>query len=99
MIFAIASWVLLGLLVGFIVSKLVDLRGDDPLIGILAGLGGGIVGGIAHAVVSGRGVVAWDVWNLLFAMIGAAAGASLWHAIRSRSISHDRGTVRSSYER
>lgn len=99
MLFGIASWVLLGLLVGFIISKLVNLRGDDPLIGILAGLAGGIAGGIGHAVFSGRGVIAWDVWNLLFAVVGAAAGASAWHAIRSRSISHERGTVRSSYER
>jgi uncharacterized membrane protein YeaQ/YmgE (transglycosylase-associated protein family) len=99
MIFGIVSWVLLGLLVGFVISKLVNLRGDDPLIGVLAGLGGGIVGGIAHAVFSGSGVIAWDVWNMLSAVVGAAAGAGIWHAIRSRSISHDRGTVRSSYDR
>jgi drug/metabolite transporter (DMT)-like permease len=99
MIFGIASWLLLGLLVGFIISKSIDLHGDDPLIGILAGLGGAVVGGVGHAFLSGRGVVAWDMWNMLFTILGAAAGAGLWHGIRSRSISHERGTVRSSYER
>ena len=97
MLFGIIGWVLVGLVVGFVATKFVNLRGDEPLIGILAGLAGAIVGGVLFAVISGRGVQAWDVWALLCAAAGAAVGAAGYHLIRSRSISHDSQTVRRSY--
>lgn len=97
MFFAIIGWALVGLVVGFIASKFVNLRGDEPLVGILCAMGGALCGGLLYAYFSGRGVVAWDLWSLVIAAGGAAVTVATYHAIRSRSISHEQQSVRRSY--
>jgi uncharacterized membrane protein YeaQ/YmgE (transglycosylase-associated protein family) len=93
----ILGWVVIGLVVGFVVSKLINLRGDDPKLGVFAAVGGAVAAGVLHAVVSGAGVTAWNFWSLLFAAIGAAVAVAAWHLIRSRSISRERYVPRQSY--
>ena len=97
MAIGIISWIVIGLVAGFIATKFVNLRGDDPLVGIICAVVGGIVGGVLFSVISGRGVVPWDLWSMLVAAVGAAAGAAIYHIIRSRSISHGQQSVRRSY--
>lgn len=97
MAIGIISWIVIGLVAGFIATKFVNLRGDDPLVGIICAVVGGIVGGILFSVVSGRGVVAWDLWSMLAAAAGAAAGAAIYHVVRSRSIGKTQQSVRRSY--
>ena len=97
MAIGIITWLAIGVVAGFIASKLVNLRGDDPLVGILSSVGGALVGGIVFSLVSGRGVVAWDLWSMLAALVGAAAGAGVYHMIRSRSIGKTQQSVRRSY--
>ena len=97
MVIGIFSFIVIGILAGFIASKVVNLRGDDPLIGIACALGGALAGGILFSLLSGRGVVAWDVWSLLCSAAGAAAGAAVYHVVRSRTISKTQQSVRRSY--
>ena len=91
------TWVVTGLVVGFIASKFVNLRGDDPKIGIGAAAGGAVLAGIAHALIGDAGVSTWTWWAVLFAAVGAALAVVGWHLVRSRSISHDKYVPRSSY--
>ena len=93
----IIGWVVVGLTVGFIASKLVNLRGDDPRLGLAAAAGGALVAAVLYTVISGSPVTAWNVVSLLFAALGAVATVVAFHAVRSRSISHDRQSSRSSY--
>jgi uncharacterized membrane protein YeaQ/YmgE (transglycosylase-associated protein family) len=93
----IIGWIVVGLIVGFVASKAVNLRGDDPRLGIGAAAGAGFVAALLYTVISGAGVTAWNPWSLLCAAAGALAGVVTWHAVRSRSISHERQTKRSSY--
>ena len=97
MLVGILGWIVVGLIVGFVASKAVNLRGDDPRLGIGAAAGGAIVVGLLYSVISGSGVTAWNPWSLLFAAIGALAAVIVWHAVRSRTISHAHQTSRSSY--
>jgi hypothetical protein len=39
----------------------------------------------------------WSIWAAIFAVAGAAICVVGWHAVRSRSISHNRYVPRSSY--
>jgi uncharacterized membrane protein (DUF441 family) len=39
-ILGLIGWVMIGLLVGCIASKIVDLRGDDPRLGLVVACGG-----------------------------------------------------------
>ena len=93
----IVGWIVVGVIVGFLVNKAVNLRGDDPRMGIGCAAAGAFVAGLAHGIISGSGTTAWNPWGLLFAAIGALVAVVAWHAIRSRSISHDRQSSRSSY--
>ena len=97
MLMGIIGWVVVGLAVGFIVSKVLDLHGDDPLLGIGISLGGAIVFAVLYTVISGAGVSAFNIWSLMFAAVGAGVGTAAWHLIRSKSVSHAPYSRRSSY--
>ena len=96
-ILAIFEWIVVGLVVGFIASKLVNLHGDDPKLGMFTALAGAVVAAALYTYFSGAGIDAWRPWALVWAAAGAAAGAIAWHAIRSRSISRERYVPRRSY--
>ena len=93
----IITWIVLGIVTGFIASKVVNLRGDDPLIGIGCAVGGAIVGGILFSVISGRGVLPWDLSSMVCAVAGAVLGAIIYHTIRARSITKTQQSLRRSY--
>jgi len=93
----IMGWVAVGLLVGFIASKVVNLRGDDPLGGIGVAVGAGIVAATLYTLISGAGVSAWNIWSILFAALGAVVGCIVWHQVRSRYVSKDQQSTRSTY--
>src|SRR5690348_9799579 len=87
MIVGIIGWIVIGLIVGFIATKVVDLRGDDPRLGFAVASGSAIVAAALYTMISGAGVSAWNPWSLLLAAIGAVAGVVTWHAVRSRYVS------------
>ena len=91
------SWLVAGLVVGFVANKVVNLRGDDPRFGIGAAVGGALLAGVLFAMIGGSGTAVWSWRGLTLAALGATAGAVAWHAVRSRSISHAGYTRRSSY--
>jgi uncharacterized membrane protein YeaQ/YmgE (transglycosylase-associated protein family) len=97
MFLGLISWVVVGLVVGFVVSKMLDLHGDDPKLGIGVAAGGAVVGGFLYSLISGATVSAWAPLSLLFAAVGAAAGAAIWHGVRSRYVSRASYTTRRSY--
>ena len=97
MLMGIVGWVIVGLAVGFVVSKVLDLHGDDPLLGIGISVGGAVVFAVIYTVISGAGVSSFNVWSLLFAAIGAGVGTAAWHLIRSKSVSHAPYSRRSSH--
>jgi uncharacterized membrane protein YeaQ/YmgE (transglycosylase-associated protein family) len=97
MIVGIIGWIVVGLIVGFIATKVVDLRGDDPRLGFAVACGGAIVAAALYTMISGAGVSAWNVWSILFAAIGAGAAVVTWHMVRSRYVSREAYTSRKSY--
>jgi uncharacterized membrane protein YeaQ/YmgE (transglycosylase-associated protein family) len=92
----IGSWIVVGLLIGFIASKIIK-SSDGPAFGILVAIGGALVLGIVSSIIGGSGVSAFTLKPLIAAAIGGAAGAVIWHAVRSRFVSHEVQTVRRSY--
>jgi uncharacterized membrane protein YeaQ/YmgE (transglycosylase-associated protein family) len=97
MLLGIIAWIVLGLAVGFVASKMINLRGDDPRLGIGVAAGGAILAGALYSVFSGNGVSAWNLWCGTVAALGAVLGAAVWHGVRSRYASNERQTTRSSY--
>ena len=97
MVLGIIGWILVGMIVGFVASKLVNLRGDDPRLSIGVACGGAIVAGALYSMIASASVTAWNPWSILFAAIGAVVGAVVWHVVRSRFISRERYVPRRSY--
>lgn len=97
MILGVIGWIVVGVIVGFIASKLVNLRGDDPRLSIGVAAAGAIVAGALYSMISDDVVSAWNAWSILYAAGGAIIGVVAWHAVRSRYISHERYTPRRSY--
>ena len=97
MMIGMLSWIAVGALVGFIASKMVSLRGDEPLLGIGCAVGGAILSAALYRMISGTVVTAWTPWSLCFAAIGAIVAVTTWHLVRSRTITHERFTTRRSY--
>ena len=90
------SWALIGLIIGFIASKIVTTS-DAPGLGIIATTGSAIVIAAAWSIIGGHGLSEFTFKSLIFAAIGGVAGAVIWHAVRSRFVSHEVQTVRRSY--
>ncbi|MEA2708110.1 MAG: hypothetical protein QOF78_711 [Phycisphaerales bacterium] len=97
MIFGIIGWVVVGVLIGFIVSKAFDLHGDDPRLGIAVAGGGAVFAAVLYTIISGAGVSAFNVWSLLFAAIGAGVAVAVWHGVRARYVSRVTYSRRRSY--
>ena len=79
---SIVAWILLGLLAGFIASKVVNRSGEGPLLDILLGMVGSIIGGWLFNVFGEPGVTGFNVYSLLVAVIGSIVFLMLYHALR-----------------
>jgi uncharacterized membrane protein YeaQ/YmgE (transglycosylase-associated protein family) len=97
MILGLIGWIVVGVIVGLVASKFVNLRGDDPRLSIGVAAAGAILGGVLYTIASGTSVSAWNPWSILFAAVGAVVGAVAWHAVRSRYVSRERYVPRKSY--
>ena len=76
------SRVLLGLVAGFIGSKLVNKRGEGLLLDIVLGIVGAIAGGWLFSLFGGSGVTGLNLYSLLVAVAGAVLILVLYHAIQ-----------------
>ena len=79
------SWIILGLIAGFIGSKIVNKTGEGLLLDIVLGIVGAIVGGWLFSLVGSQGVTGLNLWSLLVAVIGAIVVLVLYHAIVGRN--------------
>jgi len=75
-------WIVLGLLAGFIASKIVNKQGAGTLLDILLGVIGAVVGGWLFALFGAGGVSGLNVYSLLVAVIGAIVVLLAYHAVR-----------------
>jgi len=66
------AWIVLGLVAGFIASKLVNKTGEGMLIDIVLGIVGAVVGGWLFNAFGMAGVSGLNLYSLLVAIIGAA---------------------------
>jgi uncharacterized membrane protein YeaQ/YmgE (transglycosylase-associated protein family) len=78
------AWIVLGLVAGYIGSKLVNRRGEGILLDILLGVVGAFAGGWLFRMFGATGVRGLDLYSLLVAVIGSVVLLVLYHALRRR---------------
>jgi uncharacterized membrane protein YeaQ/YmgE (transglycosylase-associated protein family) len=79
---SILAWIVLGLIAGFIGSKLVNKTGEGIVLDIVLGIVGAVVGGYLFSIFGARGVTGVNLYSLFVAVIGAVVVLVLYHAIR-----------------
>ncbi len=76
------AWIILGLVAGFIGSKLVNKRGEGLFLDILLGIVGAIVGGWLFNRFGANGVSGLNLYSLVVAVVGAVVILVVYHALR-----------------
>ena len=78
------AWIILGLVSGFIASKLVNKTGEGVLLDIVLGVVGAFVGGWLFTAFGASGVTGLNIYSMFVAVIGAVVVLVLYHALVRR---------------
>ena len=79
---SILAWIVLGLIAGFIGSKIVNATGSGVILDIIIGIVGSVVGGWLFGLFGGGGVTGLNLYSLLVAVVGSVVLLFVFHAIR-----------------
>ncbi|HET9574710.1 MAG: GlsB/YeaQ/YmgE family stress response membrane protein [Methyloceanibacter sp.] len=81
---SVIAWIVLGLIAGFIASKLVSGSGQGLLMDIVLGIVGAVVGGYLFTALGATGITGFNLYSMFVAIVGAAVLLWLYHAIAGR---------------
>jgi uncharacterized membrane protein YeaQ/YmgE (transglycosylase-associated protein family) len=82
---SVISWIVLGLIAGFIGSKLVNKTGEGVFLDIGLGIVGAVIGGWLFSLFGMHGVTGLNIYSLIVAVVGAVVLLVVYHAIRRRA--------------
>jgi uncharacterized membrane protein YeaQ/YmgE (transglycosylase-associated protein family) len=80
-------WILLGLVLGLVASKIVSTTGEGTVVDILLGIVGAVIGGWLFTLFGGSGLSGFNldsVYSAGVAAIGAIVALALYHAFFRR---------------
>jgi uncharacterized membrane protein YeaQ/YmgE (transglycosylase-associated protein family) len=75
------AWIVLGLISGFIASKIVNKSGAGALANIVLGIVGAVVGGWLFNSIGHIGVTGLNFYSILVAVVGAVIVLVVYHAL------------------
>jgi len=76
------AWIVLGLVAGFIGSKIVNKTGEGLVLDIILGIVGAIVGGWLFTFFGASGVTGLNLYSIAVAIVGAIVVLVVYHAVR-----------------
>ena len=82
---SLIGWIVLGLIAGFIASKIVNHTGEGAILDIVLGVVGSVVGGWLFHTFGMPGVTGFNLYSMMVAILGAVVVLVLYHAIAGRS--------------
>ncbi len=83
----IITWIVFGLLAGFVASVLLNKSGEGILGDIILGIVGAVVGGFIAQLLGYPGVTAFNPWSFMVAVAGAVIVLAVYHAVIRRPTS------------
>jgi uncharacterized membrane protein YeaQ/YmgE (transglycosylase-associated protein family) len=81
---SVIGWIILGLIAGYIASRIVDKSGEGMMLDIALGIIGALVGGMLFNFFGVPGVTGLNIYSLLVAVIGAIVVLALYHMLTGR---------------
>jgi len=79
---SILGWIILGLIAGFIASKIVNKTGEGLLMDVVLGIVGALVGGWLFSLIGHSGVTGFNLYSMFVSVIGAVVVLLIYHAVR-----------------
>ncbi len=79
---SILAWIVLGLIAGFIGSKIVNKSGQGLILDIVLGIVGAIIGGYLFNMFGAAGVTGLNIYSLFVAVVGSVVFLVIYHALR-----------------
>ena len=80
----IFSWIILGLIAGFIGSKLVEQQGQGFWLNIALGIVGALVGGFLFDLFGASGVTGLNIYSMIVAVLGSVVVLLIYNALTGR---------------
>ena len=81
---SIIGWIILGLIAGFIASKIVNRVGQGFWLDIALGIVGALLGGFLFEAFGGTGVTGFNLYSMVVAVVGAIIVLVVYHAVTGR---------------
>ncbi len=82
----ILAWLVVGLIAGFIGSKIVNRSGEGLVMDIVLGVVGAIVGGFLFNMFGASGASGINLYSILVAVVGSVIVLLVYHAIVRRRV-------------
>ena len=80
----IISWIILGLIAGFIGSRIVDRQGQGFWLDIALGIIGAVVGGFLFDLFGASGITGLNIYSMIVAIVGAVVVLLIYNALTGR---------------
>jgi uncharacterized membrane protein YeaQ/YmgE (transglycosylase-associated protein family) len=82
-VMGVLSWIILGLIAGFIGSKIVNKTGSGIIMDIVLGIIGAVVGGVLMTALGFGGVSGVNLYSIVVAVIGAVVVLYVYRMVTS----------------
>jgi uncharacterized membrane protein YeaQ/YmgE (transglycosylase-associated protein family) len=84
---SVLGWLILGLIAGFIGSKIVNREGQGFFLNVALGIVGAIVGGALFSAFGAQGITGLNIYSMIVAVLGSIVVLVAYHALAgSRSV-------------
>jgi uncharacterized membrane protein YeaQ/YmgE (transglycosylase-associated protein family) len=83
---SILAWLVLGLISGFIASKIVNKSGEGVFLDIILGIVGAFIGGWLFNTFGHTGVTGLNLYSMFVAVVGAVVLLVVYHALFGRRV-------------
>jgi uncharacterized membrane protein YeaQ/YmgE (transglycosylase-associated protein family) len=77
----VLSWILVGLIAGYLGSRIVNKSGEGFIRDVILGIIGALVGGSIFTRLGYAGVTGVNLWSILVAVIAAVIVLVIYHAV------------------
>ena len=81
---SIISWIILGLIAGFIGSKIVNRQGQGFWLNIALGIIGALVGGFLFNFFGATGITGLNIWSIIVAIVGSVVVLWVYNTLMAR---------------
>jgi uncharacterized membrane protein YeaQ/YmgE (transglycosylase-associated protein family) len=81
---SILAWLVVGLIAGFLASKVINKTGEGLILDIVLGVVGAVVGGFIFNFFGAAGASGINLYSILVAFVGAVVVLLIYHMVIRR---------------